>query len=432
MTPDAADDLLAFIDAAPTPYHAVAESVRRLEARGFRPLLETETWTLSPGDRVYLVRNDGSLVAIAAGDASPAVAGFRLLGAHTDSPNLRVKPRPDLSESGYGQLALEPYGGVLLYTWLDRDLSLAGRVAVLREGRPETTLVDFGAPLLRVPSLAIHLQREIREEGLKLNPQLHMNAMLTVGSGAPFAETVARQVEQTTGKATRADDVIGFDLMAYDTTPAARCGAGAELIAASRLDNLASCHAALTALSRICDNGGAATRAIVLYDHEEVGSRSAQGAESPLLRDVLARVMSARNLPSDDLPRALACSTLVSVDMAHALHPNFSDRHERGHRPVIGGGPVLKVNVNQSYATDARTAGVFGAACRKAELRFQHFVARSDLGCGSTIGPIASARSGIATVDVGNPMLAMHSCRETAGVADVEPMIRVLAAFLED
>jgi aspartyl aminopeptidase len=320
---------------------------------------------------------------------------------------------------------------VLLYTWLDRDLSLAGRATVLRAGEPETVLIDFETPLLRVPSLAIHLQREIREEGLKLNPQTHVNAVLGVGTGTTFAETIAHRIEEASGVATRAEDVVGFDLMAYDVTPAARAGADGELIAAARLDNLASCHAALAALIRTCERPGAASRAIALYDHEEVGSRSAQGADGPLLRDVLQRVMSARNMAADDMPRALARSTLVSVDMAHAVHPNFADRHERGHRPVIGGGPVLKVNVNQSYATDARTAGVFAAACRRAEVRFQHFVARSDLGCGSTIGPIASARTGIATVDVGNPMLAMHSCRETAGVADVEPMIRVLSAFLE-
>jgi aspartyl aminopeptidase len=431
MNVEAADDLLAYIDASPTPYHAVRESVRRLGEAGFRPLAETDAWSLSAGDRVYVVRNGGSLVAITVGEGSPADTGFRLLGAHTDSPNLRIKPRPDLLENGYSQLALEPYGGVLLYTWLDRDLSLAGRATVLRAGKPETVLIDFEAAVLRVPSLAIHLQREIREEGLKLNPQLHVNGILGIGSGASFPETLARRIEETCGVATQAEDVAGFDLMAYDVTRAARAGAGGELIAASRLDNLASCHAAVTALIRTSSRGSRACQVAILYDHEEVGSRSAQGAESPLLRDVLARTMAARHLATDDIARAFAHSALASVDMAHAVHPNYADRHERGHRPVIGGCPVLKVNVNQSYATDATTAGVFAAACRRAEVRFQHFVARSDLGCGSTIGPIASARSGIATVDVGNPMLAMHSCRETAGVADVEPMIRVLGAFLE-
>jgi aspartyl aminopeptidase len=302
---------------------------------------------------------------------------------------------------------------------------------VNRDGTVETVLVDFRKAVLRVPSLAIHLQREIREEGLRLNPQLHMNALLGIGPGASLAEALAAQVCEQDGRRTSSEDVVGYDLMAYDIAPGEIVGIAGELISVPRLDNLASCHASLTALLRSSENQSGATRVAILFDHEEVGSRSRQGADSTFLRDVLGRLTSAREGRPDDAQCAIARSSMVSVDMAHAVHPNFADRHERGHRPLLGGGPVVKVNVNQSYATDARTAGAFIALCRRCEVPFQHFVARSDLGCGSTIGPIAAARTGIATVDVGNPMLAMHSCRETAGVADVEPMIRVLTAFLE-
>jgi aspartyl aminopeptidase len=428
---DRVDDLLSFIDRSPTPYHAVAEVRARLEAAGYSRLDESEFWSLSAGDRRYVVRAGGSLAAFEVGAASPAVAGFRVVGAHTDSPNLRIKPNPDIHSQGLHQLAVEPYGGVLLHTWLDRDLSLAGRVT-LRDGTgTRTELVDFARPLLRIPSLAIHLYRELKQEGLKLNAQKHLAPLIALGEDATLAGLLADELGRAGGANSSESDILAYDLMAYDLQPSARSGAKGEFIHAARLDNLASSHAGLSALLESGGNGSAAcTRVVVLYDHEEVGSRSTQGAGGTFLKDTLERISSGVGAEEGQkMARAVSRSWLVSADMAHAVHPNYTDRHEPGHRPKIGGGPVIKTNANQSYATDAESAGFFAALCRRVDVTPQDFVTRSDLGCGSTIGPISAARVGIRTVDVGNPMLSMHSCREMAGTADVEPMIAVLTEF---
>jgi len=429
--PDPIADLIAFIDRSTTPYHAVAEARRRLQAEGYRPLAEDEVWELGPGDRRWVERNEGALVAFEVGSQAPSRAGFRIVGAHTDSPNLRLKPLPDVDAHGYRQLGVEPYGGVLLHTWLDRDLSLAGRVSLAGGDGVETLLLDFARPLLRVPSLAIHLYRELREDGLKLNPQQHMLPVLGFEDAPTVDELVASELRaQGLARATAAE-VLAFDLMAYDTQTSGVSGPRGEFVHAPRLDNLASCHAALCALLSAGSRGvGDATRVVALYDHEEVGSRSAQGAAGPILEHALDRVVSGfKGGEPQGLVRALARSTLISADMAHAVHPNYADRHEPRHRPRIGGGPVIKSNANQAYATDAVTAGFFEELCREAGVEAQHFVSRSDLACGSTIGPITAARLGVRTVDVGNPMLSMHSCREMAGTADVAPMIDVLARF---
>lgn len=425
--PDAVTDLLDYIDRSPTPYHAVAETARRLAAGGFAALSETEAWDLSPGDRRYAVRGDGSLLAFCVGALDPAAGGFRIVGAHTDSPNLRIKPLPDLSQHGYRALAVEPYGAVLLHTWFDRDLSLAGRVVLRDGGAARAALLDFGRPLLRVPSLAIHLCREVRTEGLKLDPQSHVIPVIGLEGTPDLTELIASELG-----AAAVEDVLAFDLMTYDVQPAARAGARGEFLCASRLDNLASCHAGLTALLGAAESAADFTRVLVLYDHEEVGSRTSQGAAGTLLHEALVRIGDAcEGGSAQGLPRALARSLLISADMAHAVHPNYADRHEPGHRPVIGRGPVIKFNAGQSYASDARTIGVFRGLCRRAGVEPQHFASRNDIPCGSTIGPISAARVGLATVDVGNPMLSMHSCREMAGAADVEPMISVLHRFFE-
>ncbi len=431
--PARVQDLLEFIDRSPTPYHAVAEAVRRLEAAGFSRLEEGDVWSLAPGDRRYAVRHEGSLVAFQVGEASPADAGFRWVGAHTDSPNLRVKPRPDLHSQGYAQVAVEPYGGVLLHTWLDRDLSLAGRVGFRDGEHLRTALVDFARPLLRVPNLAIHLQREIAEQGLKLNPQQHAVPVMGLDEGPGLLELLAAELRAEQAGDVEPEHVQGFDLMAYDCQPAGLGGSRREFVLAPRLDNLASCHAALCALLA----AGAAprpafTRGLVLYDHEEVGSQSAQGAGGTLLVSTLERCVSAfKQGELQGLGRAAARSVLISADMAHAVHPNYADRHEPGHLPRIGGGPVIKVNANQAYASDAATQALFAELCRRRGVEPQHFASRSDMRCGSTIGPISAARAGMRTVDVGSPMLSMHSCREMAGAADVGPMIDVLTAFFE-
>jgi aspartyl aminopeptidase len=429
---EAARDLLRFIDASPTPYHAVAEAARRLEAAGFARLAETEPWSLPPGARHYVVRSESSLLAFEVGEAPPADAGFLAIGAHTDSPNLRIKPAPDVTAHGCRQLAVEPYGGVLLHTWLDRDLSLAGRAVLATPRGLVSVRLDFARPLLRIPNLAIHLTDK-KAEGLKLNEQTHLVPVLGLEDAPPLLELLAAELRAQGHGAVETRAIHGFDLMLYDTQPSAISGARGEFLHAPRLDNLASCHAAVSAL---CAARRAPppsfTRVVVLYDHEEVGSRSAQGAQGSLLADALARIVDgAKSGGAQGLPRAVARSLLVSADMAHAVHPNYADRHEPGHRPRLGGGPVIKVNSNQSYASDAVTLGHFTALCRARGVGPQHFVARSDLGCGSTIGPISAARAGIRTVDVGSPMLSMHSCRELAATADVAPMLAVLGAFFE-
>lgn len=412
-------DLLEYIDASPTPFHAVAETVTRLDAQGYRRLDETEPWDVSAGDKVYIVRGGTSIAAFQIGTAPPGDAGFHLVGAHTDSPNLRVKPNPELKRAGYEQLGVEPYGGVLLHTWLDRDLSLAGRVLL---GDGSARLLDFQRELLRVPSLAIHLNRQVNTEGLKLNAQQHMAPIVTLSDVGTMDLRTLLAAELGDAKP---QDVLAWDLMAYDVQPATRSGVNREFIHAARIDNLASCHAALTALTA---NAGetAITRGAVLYDHEEVGSRSAQGAASDFLRSCLQRLCGAS---TESYHRAIAKSFLISADMAHAVHPNYTDLHEPKHQPVLGGGPVVKVNVGQSYATDGESWARFEHWAREADVDTQRFVVRSDLACGSTIGPITAAELGIRTVDVGNPMLSMHSCREVAAAADVPKMIGVMTRF---
>jgi aspartyl aminopeptidase len=427
---DAAADLLKFIDASPTPYHAVRECVRRLEAEGFSGLDESDEWSLQAGDRRYVVRNDGSVAAFVVGTAASGDGEFRIVGAHTDSPNLRLRPNPARESSGYDQLAVEPYGGVLLHTWFDRDLSIAGRVGWIdSDGAARSTLVDFEKPVLRLPNLAIHLFPELKTDGLNLNAQTHAIPISGLGGDKQaFAALVAERVSEAAGSKVKAESISAYELMTYDTAPSVRCGFEDEFVSAPRLDNLGSCHAGLCALITAAASGSS-TRMAVFYDHEEVGSRSGHGAAGTFLADTLSRIVQASGGGEQDFARSLDRSLLVSADMAHAVHPNYADRHDSGHKPVIGGGPVIKSNVNLSYASDTPATSRFVAACREAGVEPQYFVSRNDYGCGSTIGPITAARVGLKTVDVGNPMLSMHSCRETAGAADVEPMIRTLTAL---
>jgi aspartyl aminopeptidase len=413
-----ARDLLAFIHASPSPYHAALEARRRLEAHGFTELDEREAWKIQAGARHFVVRSGASLLAFVAGTKPPAQGGFLIIGAHTDSPNLRVKPSPEQSSSGYRQLGVEIYGGVLLSTWLDRDLSIAGRVSL--DGGA-TRLVRFEQALCRIPMLAIHLDREVNIRGLILNAQNHMLPIWGLEAGKQgFAALLAAEL------GVEPQAIRGFDLCLYDLQPGCIGGAANEFLLAPRLDNLASCHAGIEALLAAGD-AGPATRAIILYDHEEVGSQSAAGAKSRFVASVLERLAGSE---PQALSRALARSVLVSADMAHAVHPNYADKHDRQHSPLIGMGPAIKLNANQSYATDAPSAAMFLDACREAGFAPQHFVSRADMPCGSTIGPITAAALGIRTIDVGNPMLSMHSCREMAGSGDVEPMIRALTFML--
>jgi aspartyl aminopeptidase len=429
--PDLVQSLLRYLDASPTPFHAVAESAKRLRDAGFVELNEADAWTLRAGTRAYTTRNGTSLLAFVCGQKPADEAGFLAVGAHTDSPNLRIKPAPDLTRSGYRQLGVEVYGGVLLTTWLDRDLSLAGRVMVEQDGEVSARLVDFARPLLRIPNLAIHLNRNVNSEGLILNAQTHLVPILGLArsDAASLAKLLADELSAGRQPACTPEQILGWDLCLYDVQRATLSGLANEFIHAARLDNLASCFGAVTALAHAPATHDA-TRVIALYDHEEVGSRSAQGAASPFLRQTLERITQARGgKGTESFARAMARSFLISADMAHAIHPNYADRHEPLHAPVLGGGPVLKLNANQSYATDGRGAARFARLCQKAEVTAQTYVVRSDLPCGSTIGPITAAELGLSTVDIGSPLLSMHSIREMASVTDVSALARVLDVF---
>ncbi len=418
-----ADGLCRFLDASPSPFHACAEAADRLELAGFRRLHEAAGWPSGPG-RHYLIRG-GSLVAWSTEQAAGPTTPFRIVGAHTDSPNLRIKPQPDLVRAGWQLLGVEPYGGLLLNSWLDRDLGLSGRVAFRSSEGVGTRLVTIGEPILRVPQLAIHLDRDIGESGLRLNRQQHLTPLWGLGSApADFLGYLGAEIDVERG------DILGFDLMTHDLTPARRVGRDRDLVASARLDNLATSYAGVRALLRAVAQSVATIPVLVLFDHEEIGSMSERGAQSTLLLDVLERIVLGAGGNRSDLFRAVAGSICASGDMAHATHPNYADRHEPQHLVTMNGGPVLKINTNLRYATDAVGSAAFAIACEQAAVPHQVFVARSDLPCGSTVGPVTAARLGMVTVDVGAPTLAMHSTRELCGAKDMDRYVAALAAFL--
>ena len=375
---------------------------------------ETDAWTADTR-RAYFVR-DGALVAWSVPDDATPTTPFRIIGAHTDSPNLRLKPHPDLERAGTRLLAVEIYGGTLFNSWLDRDLGVSGRVS-LRGG--EVRLLKVDRPIARVPQLAIHLDREVNN-GLTLNPQHHLTPMWAIDSG-DVSGFVASEVE-----AERAD-VLVWDLMLHDTTPGAVIGRDGEFVSAARIDNLCSCWAGIDALASV--DAASAVNVVALFDHEEVGSSSNRGAVSPVLESTLERITMTLGGDREDWRRALAGSICLSADMAHATHPNYTERHEPNHWIALTGGPVVKTNASQRYATDAASAAGFIETCASVDVPVQHYVHRNDMMCGSTIGPITAARLGIPTVDVGAPQLSMHSARELMGSADVELYRTALTAF---
>lgn len=426
-----ARQLAEFIDASPSPFHAVAEAGHLLDEAGFTAVEPTGSWPDGPG-RWYLARG-GSLVAWAVPESAASVASspFRLVGAHTDSPNLRVKPQPDTGRAGWRQLGVEVYGGALLNSWLDRDLGLSGRVAVRPAGGTdpvELRLLLVQEPVARVPQLAIHLDRGVNE-GLALNRQAHLAPVWSLGAPEPgrFRRFLAGRLD------TKPDSIQAWDLMFHDLTPSTLLGPEQELLAAPRIDNLASCHSAVRALAGLGATGPdvkGSVAAVALFDHEEVGSTSATGAAGSMLAHVLERTVLARGGSRDDFLRALAGSVCVSADGAHATHPNYADRHEPDHFVQVNAGPVLKTNANQRYATDAATAAVFESACAVAGVGCQRFVSRTDLPCGSTIGPVTAAWLGMPTVDAGIGELSMHSARELCGAGDPGYFTSALGAFL--
>jgi aspartyl aminopeptidase len=410
-------DLIDFLDASPSPWHAVTSTIDRLD--GFVRLDEAEAWSdLPPAG--YVVRSGAIIAWRLPSDPVPPHAPFRLVGAHTDSPCLRVKPRPDTGGHGWKQLAVEVYGGILNNSWLDRDLGVAGRV-VAADG--SVSLLNVAEPIARVPQLAVHLDRDVNGAGLTLDTQQHLTPVWGVGTSTAgeFASWVRDVGEMD-------DDPAWWELCLYDVQGASVIGADHSLLASGRLDNQVSCWAAVTALAAAAPSGHVAVA--VLNDHEEVGSSSNTGAAGPFLESVLSRIVAARGGTAEDLARSLVSSACVSADNAHAVHPNYAERHEPGHRPIVNAGPAIKVNSNQRYATSADTAAVFQRACERAGVPWQVFVSRNNMPCGSTIGPITATRLGIPTVDVGVPQLSMHSARELCGVDDPGHLAAALQVFL--
>jgi aspartyl aminopeptidase len=418
MTSDAiahARDLCDFTAAAPSPYHTAVEVAHRLIGAGYVEQDEADPWAAGSG---YVIR-DGAVIAWRLPAEVSPTTPFRIVGAHTDSPTFKLKPRPDLTSAGWQQIGMEVYGGPLLNSWLDRELGLAGRL-VLTTGEPR--LVRTPA-LLRIPQLAIHFDRSVNEEGLKLDKQQHLTPIWAVDRrDLRILDVLAAAA------GTQPDDIAGLDVVAYDTTQPVIFGAGEEFIASARLDNLSGVHAGLTAL--LTAEPSNAITVLAGFDHEEVGSQTRSGAAGPFLSDVLDRISYAIGAGTDERRRSYAGSLCLSIDAGHAVHPNYAGRHDPTNHPLLGKGPLLKINANQRYATDGVGAAAWRRACRAAGVAVQEFVSNNAIPCGSTIGPITATKLGIRTIDVGLPLLSMHSARELAGTADPLALARASAAFL--
>ena len=418
------DDFADFVTASPSSYHAAEEVARRLEAAGFDRLDERDEWPTGPGRRVVV--RDGAVIAWVQPDAAGPTTPFRILGAHTDSPSFKLKPNPTMVSAGMLQAGVEVYGGPLLNSWLDRELELAGRVATA-DGSMH--LVRTGS-LLRIPQLAIHLDRKVNE-GLALDKQRHLQPVWGVvgtelAEGADVPEVLA-VVASAAGF--EAADIVGHDLLVAGTQSPERFGQDGALFASGRMDNLTSVHAGLLALLRTADAPAGHVSVLAAFDHEELGSASRSGASGPFLEDVLTRVSAGLGAGVEERRRALADSWCVSSDAGHAVHPNYPERHDPANRPALGGGPLLKLNANQRYASDAAGAALWTAACRQAGVPTQPFVSNNAIPCGSTIGPLTATRLGIRTVDVGPPLLSMHSARELAHADDLAALGAAVTAF---
>lgn len=424
---DFIQDLLDFIQASPTPFHATHTMAETFITHGYTKLDESDTWTLQAGGKYLVTRNDSSLIAFTLGEEAPETAGLRMVGAHTDSPCLHIKPAPELCNQGYFQLGVEVYGGALLNPWFDRDLSIAGRVSYRdQENNLRNSLIDFKRPLATIPSLAIHLDREANKNR-SINAQKDLPPVLMQcdkNAPADFRQLLLEELmQQTPGMEISA--VLDYELSLYDCQPPALVGLQADFIAAARLDNLLSCF---TGMRSMIDSNSPRNTLLVCNDHEEVGSASACGADGPFLTSVLNRISG----DPESLSRTIDRSWLISADNAHGIHPNYADKHDSNHGPQLNQGPVIKINANQRYATNSETSALFRHLCEQADVPVQSFVVRSDMACGSTIGPITASNIGVKTLDVGVATFAMHSIRELAGSRDPGYLYRVLGRFFCD
>jgi len=425
-------NLLNFIDTSPSPWHVVNTVESLLKPFQFSRLDETIRWQLEPGGRYYVVRDDSSIILFVLGTKPLLETGFKIVGAHTDSPGLRVKPNAVNNKDGLLRLNVEIYGSPILATFTDRDLSLAGRICYKNEhDQIDSQLIKFDKPLFRLPNLAIHMNRTVNEDGLKLHKQNELPLILSALSDQQLPpDYFFSLLQQQSGiDSTR---LLSWDLAVYDTQKGVIWGAQEEFYSNSQLDNLASCHAALQALLDEAVLNSENTLVCAFFDHEEIGSESKQGADGSFLPDVLQRIALANQTDPQDFPRILALSFLISADMAHAYHPNFPSAYDHDHKVMVNKGPAIKMNVNQRYSSESISEAMFIDWCNQANVPYQHYSHRGDLPCGSTIGPITSAKLGIRSVDVGNPMWAMHSIRESAGVSDHDYMVKVLQRFFLD
>ncbi len=421
--------LLTFIDESPSPWHAVKTIEACLQPFNFQRLDETAEWRLQPGGRYFTVRDDSSIILFILGHKPLLDTGYKIIGAHTDSPGLRVKPNAIQSKNGLIRLNVEIYGSPILATFTDRDLSLAGRLCYKNnQNRIERCLIKFDRPLLRLPNLAIHMNRTVNEDGLKLHKQNELPLILSALAEDQippgfFTELLYEKSGLDTGQ------IMTWDLAVYDTQKGSIWGRNGEFYSSSRIDNLASCHAAVSALLDESVLASGSTVMCALFDHEEIGSESKHGAAGSFLTDVLQRVASWNKTGAQDYHRILAKSFFISADMAHAYHPNFPNAYDDDHKVLVNRGPVIKVNANVRYSSEGVSEAMFIDWCHDAGAPFQRYSHRCDLPCGSTIGPIASAKTGIRSIDIGNPMWAMHSIRESAGVYDHNNLINILKAF---
>ena len=436
-------DLGEFVSASPSSFHAVQESARRLRAAGFSPVQESAPWSAQDVSGARYVIRDGALIAWVAPEGADPSTPWRIVGSHTDSPALKLKPNPELGRENLSQAGVEVYGGPLLNSWLDRELRLAG-LLTLRDGR--RALVST-PPVLRVPQLAVHLDRSVNKDGLQLDPQRHMQPILGIGDidvrvllaahAEPLDASGHLLAEDAPADPIDPDDIVGLDVLTVDAQAPALFGAHEEFLASARLDNLSSVHAEVQALITLAgeepdpaDGGPAPIALMVANDHEEVGSATRSGAAGPFLEDVLVRMHAALGGDESSRRRALSSSLVLSADAGHAAHPNYPERHDPVTRPQLGGGPMLKINAQQRYATDAVGIAAFAAACERAGVPHQHFVSHNAMPCGSTIGPITATRLGMTTVDVGITLLSMHSAREMCATADPLLLQQACAAFL--
>ena len=418
-------DLMDFIAMSPTPFHAVEQIIYKLECAGYQRLYEADKWQLEDKQGYFVTRNDSSIIAFKMGEDIIS-NGIQMVGAHTDSPCLKVKPEPDVLTKGYYQLGVEVYGGALLNPWFDRDLSLAGRINYLDDDNDLcSTLVNFEDPIAVIPSLAIHLDREANKNRT-VNPQTDIPPILLklpmseTDKKPSFKDVLLQKIKDDTD----AIEILDYELCFYDVQEPSYIGLHQDFIASARLDNLLSCYTGLMAMTETSNPG---SKLLVCTDHEEVGSASACGAQGPFLQSVLERVAGSH----ENYVRMIDQSMMVSADNAHAVHPNYVDKHDDNHGPEINMGPVIKTNANQRYATNGDTSALFKQLCKKADVPVQSFVVRSDMACGSTIGPIAASEIGVRTIDVGVPTFAMHSIRELAGRWDAYYLFRVLKEFYQ-